>query len=664
VIIALLFVSLCTFLAGGLIPAFLRRGSGFAVVFGPVANIAGCAVGLLGVILSMIQGPAESGSIHWGVPSGSLAVGIDPLSALFALPVLVISALCAVHGCGYMKPQAARGKDMPRFWAFCNLLTGGMLLVTAARNALLFLLGWEVMALASFFLVLFDSGREPVRRAAWIYLVATHLGTACILLLFSMLGSGGSLEFAGLSLPHPSLAGAAFVLALLGFGTKAGFVPFHVWLPEAHPSAPSNVSAVMSGVMIKTGIYGLLRFMLFLGPPPSWWGWTLLGAGLLSGVAGVLMALAQHELKRMLAYSSVENVGIIGMGLGTGLLGISYGIPAMAFLGFAGAFLHVLNHSVFKSLLFLASGAIGNAAGTRELDRLGGLMKRMPVTGAAFLVGSAAICGLPPLNGFVGELTAYLAAFSGIVNGAGTQGALPGMIAAGGLALMGGLALACFTKAFGMAFLGAPRSAGAGKACESSFSMRLPLVVLSILCLLMGLGGWLLVGLVEPVVGTVTAGLGYPLSTGVHAGFAESTLRYVSIGSVSVIAAGLLLLFARSRLLARRSVTVAPTWGCGYGSPEPSMQYTASSFADPLTGLFGPALGTRREPASPGALFPDRADFSSNTPDACTERFYIPLFSGMERFFKRLRVIQHGRINLYVLSIVVALAALLSWKLG
>jgi len=593
-----------------------------------------------------------------------MAVGIDPLSALFALPVLVISALCALHGCGYMKPYAAKGKDMSRFWAFYNFLTGGMLLVTVARNALLFLLGWEVMALASFFLVLFDAGREPVRRAAWIYLVATHLGTACILLLFSMLGSGGSLDFTGLSLPDRSWAGAAFVLALVGFGTKAGFVPFHVWLPEAHPSAPSNVSAVMSGVMIKTGIYGLLRFILFMGPPPAWWGWTLLGVGLLSGVAGVLMALSQHELKRMLAYSSVENIGIIGMGLGLGLLGISYGIPAMAFLGFAGAFLHVLNHSVFKSLLFLAAGAIQNATGTRELDQLGGLLKRMPVTGAAFLAGSVAICGLPPLNGFVGELTAYLAAFTGIQNGAGTQGALPGIIAIGGLALMGGLALACFTKAFGIAFLGEPRSPGAGSARESHFSMRFPLVALSLLCLLMGLGGWLLVGLVEPVVGMLTTGFGFPVATGVHASHAESTLRYASIGSVSVIAAVLLLLFVRSRLLARRSVTTAPTWGCGYGSPEPSMQYTASSFADPLTGLFGPALGTGRNLASPGGLFPDRAGFSSDTPDACTDRFYIPLFTGMERLFKRLRVIQHGRINLYVLSIVVALAALLAWKLG
>lgn len=619
---------------------------------------------MLGVASFMLSGGLATSGAGRPVLPGTPAVGIDPLSAFFALPVLVITALCAVHACGYMKPKADGGKDMSRFWGFYNLLAGGMMLVIVARDALVFLLGWEAMALASFFLVLFDAEREPVRRAAWIYLVATHLGTACVLLLFAMLGAGGPLGFTDLSLPDPAWAGAAFMLALVGFGTKAGFVPFHVWLPEAHPSAPSSVSAVMSGVMIKTGIYGLLRFLLFLGPPAAWWGWTLLGVGLVSGFTGVLMALARNDLKRLLAYSSVENIGIIAMGLGAGLLGTTYGIPAMAFLGFAGALLHVLNHSVFKSLLFLATGSVQNGAGTGDLDRLGGLVKRMPVTGAAFLAGSIAICGLPPLNGFTGELTAFLAAFSGIMDGAGSPGSLAGMIIAGGLALLGGLALACFTKAFGTAFLGEPRCASAEKAVESPFSVRFPMVALSVLCLLLGLGGWLLTGLVEPVAGMLTAGLGYSFPTGPHAGLASSVLLHVSIGSGALILFFFMIHSLRSRLLSRRTVTEAPTWGCGYGYPDPTMQYTASSFAAPLTGLFGPALGTRRKLVPPGGLFPDGSSFSTDTADSCTERFYSPLFTGMERLFKRFRVIQHGRINLYVLSIVLALAALLAWKLG
>lgn len=649
------------FLAGGLVLAVMPCRSGFSRVFGPMVNIAGSAFGVAGTVLSMLSGPA---GIVFRARSGILAVGIDPLSAFFALPILVVSSLCAVHGYGYMKPKAAIGKDLSRFWAFYNLLTGGMLLVTAARNAMLFLLGWEAMALASFFLVIFDSDREPVRRAGWIYLVATHLGTACILLLFTMLGTGNSLDFSGLSLSEPSRAGAAFLLALIGFGTKAGFVPFHVWLPEAHPSAPSSVSAVMSGVMIKTGIYGLLRFMLFLGPPAAWWGWTLLGTGLVSALAGVLMALAQDDLKRMLAYSSVENVGIIGMGLGAGLLGTCYGIPAMAFLGFAGALLHVMNHSVFKSLLFLAAGSVQNATGTVGLDRLGGLIKRMPVTGAAFLAGSIAICGLPPMNGFVGELVAFLAAFSGIRDAAGSPAALAGIMVAGGLALSGGLAMACFTRAFGTAFLGEPRDGRAKRALESALSMRLAMIVLSVLCVLMGLGGWFLAGLVEPVAAGISSGLGHPFPPGVHAGLAGGVLLHVALVSGAVIAGVFVLLRVRSRLLSGRSVTHAPTWGCGYGYPDATMQYTASSFAAPLTGLFGQALGTRRKLVPPEGLFPDASSFSTVTADTCTERFYSPLFTGMERLFKRFRVIQHGRINLYVLSIALALAALLAWKLG
>ena len=261
--------------------------------------------------------------------------------------------------------------------------------------------------------------------------------------------------------------GVLFLLAVIGFGTKAGFIPMHVWLPEAHPAAPSHVSAVMSGVMIKTGIYGLLRMLTLLGPPPAWWGWTLLAIGAVSGILGVLYALSQHDLKRLLAYHSVENVGIIALGLGVGLLGISYGNPAMAVLGFTGGLLHVVNHALFKGLLFLGAGSVLHATGT-EIDRLGGLLRRMPVTGATFLVGAAAISGLPPLNGFVGEFLIYLGAMAGLAGQARVVSAWPLMavLVVGGLALIGGLAAACFTKAFGIVFLGEPRGAEAARATK------------------------------------------------------------------------------------------------------------------------------------------------------------------------------------------------------
>ena len=310
------------------------------------------------------------------------------LSSAFVLPIAFVVAVAALFGTQYLRKSAAVHGDCPSgrkgtgeffgldaserrndptgrqmsqspaacaaSWFFFNLLAATMLLVVAARNGLFFLVCWEGMSLASFFLVNSEHEREEVRRAGWIYLVAMHLGTACLLVVFLLLGrQSGSLDFDRLS-AEAALAGGLFLLAVVGFGTKAGFIPLHVWLPEAHPAAPLHVSAVMSGVMIKTGIYGLLRVLSIFGEMPAWWGWTLVAVGVTSGILGVLFALAQHDLKRLLAYHSVENIGIIALGLGVGMLGVSYRIPAMALLGFLGAILHVINHALFKSLLFLA----------------------------------------------------------------------------------------------------------------------------------------------------------------------------------------------------------------------------------------------------------------------------------------------------------------------
>ena len=286
-------------------------------------------------------------------------------------------------------------------------------------------------------------------------------------------GSGG-LDFNQLGGLTPELAGLCFVLAVIGFGAKAGILPFHVWLPEAHPAAPSHVSALMSGVMIKTGIYGILRILTFLGPLPAWWGCALICIGLFSGVIGVLFALAQHDLKRLLAYHSVENIGIIVMGLGIGLFGISTGSPALAVLGFAGGILHVANHALFKGLLFLGAGSVIHGAHTHEIDHLGGLLKRMPWTALTFLIGSIAISGLPPLNGFVSEFLIYVGAFDGALPAKGVS-AVPLLAVIAGLALIGGLATACFTKAFGIVFLGEPRSDHPARARESGMGMILQL---------------------------------------------------------------------------------------------------------------------------------------------------------------------------------------------
>jgi len=633
----------------------------------------GCAVGgavaasLLGMFPSvriLLGAPVESLRLPWSVPYGAFFVAVDALSAFFLVPIFVLSALAAVYGAEYLQTYRDRRALGPA-WFFFNLLVASMVLVVIARNAVLFLVAWEVMALASFFLVTFEDEKESVRDAGWVYLVATHLGTAFLLALFILLGStAGSPDFDQFSVA-PSQAGLLFVLALVGFGAKAGFMPLHVWLPEAHPAAPSHVSALMSGVMIKTGIYGLVRTFTFLAqsaaPPPAWWGWLLCAVGLTSGIFGVLFALAQHDLNRLLAYHSVENIGIIALGLGVGLLGLSTGMPTLAALGFAGGLLHVLNHALFKGLLFLGAGAVAHAAGTREIDHLGGLLKRMPWTGLTFLIGAVAISGLPPLNGFVSELLIYLGAFHGLTAAASAT-AVSVLCVIGGLALIGGLAAACFTKAFGIVFLGEPRSDHAAQAHEPGLAMRLPMLLLAAGCVLIGLLAPLAVHALAPVLANVT-GLS-PQVVRTHVAPAGRIFPFVTAGGIGLLGVVAALAGVRSWLLSGRPVATNVTWDCGYTQPTPRMQYTASSFAQPLTDLFGILLQTRRRLVPPTGLFPRGASLATDTADVCAERLYAPVFLGIGRGLAALRWLQHGRVHLYVLYIALTLVVLLIWKLG
>jgi hydrogenase-4 component B len=621
---------------------------------GAAGSMTAAPLGLIPAIQVLAGGPPVHASWDWNMPFGALALNLDGLSAFFLIPILILSALAAWYGVEYLKHCDRRGTA--NSWLWFGLLVSSMMAVCLAANGLLFLFAWEVMTLSSFFLVAFDRHDERARKAAWMYMVASHLGTAFLLVMFMTLSkSGGSFAFAGFS--AKGTAGFCFLFALIGFGTKAGFMPLHVWLPEAHPSAPSHVSALMSGVMIKTGIYGLVRVLGFLGPPPMWWGFTLLAAGAVSGVLGVLFALAQHDLKRLLAYHSVENIGIIGLGLGVGLVGMSGGHPFVAALGFSGALFHVFNHAMFKGLLFLAAGSAAHSAGTRDIDRLGGLLKKMPGTGVTFLIGSVAIAGLPPLNGFAGEFLVYLGAFSGIV----TMNALPAVslaAAATSLALIGGLAAACFAKAFGAVFLGEPRTEAAARARENGISMTFPMAVLACVCVAAGLLGFL-----------VVLGLAPALKSGLHVSY-EGELRIAAgwLLRVSAVAAvfsafGFLVWALRRRLLSVRRIAEAGTWDCGYRATSPRMQYTASSFAQPITDLFRFFLRTKKHFRPPERYFPSRLSFESETPDVSRERVYQPVFDAVRRSMERLKPIQEGRIQVYVLYMFLTLLVLLLWQL-
>ncbi len=637
---------------------FANRGR-WPTIFGVSGTLIGCLFGIVPAIGVVLGQPSQSFRMAWDVPYGSLFLQLDPLSGFFLIPVFLLCAVAAIYGAEYLEEYRGR-KALAPPWFFFNLLGASMVVVILAHNGVLFLMAWELMALSSFFLVTFEDEKESTRQAGWIYLVASHVGTAFLLVLFILLSrTNGSLDFNRFS--PSSGPGLLFVMALFGFGTKAGFVPLHVWLPEAHPAAPSHVSAVMSAVMIKTGIYGLLRVIMFLGAPEIWWGWVLCGVGFTSGMVGVLLALAQKDLKRLLAYSSVENAGIIALGLGVGLIGLCAARPVVAVVGFAGAFLHVLNHSLFKGLLFLGAGNVLHGAHTREIDSLGGLLRRMPLTGATFLIGAAAISGLPPLNGFVSEFLIYLASFKGAVSLSGS-GSVPMFATIAGLALIGGLAAACFTKAFGIVFLGQPRTAQAQQAHEVGFAMVLPGFILAAGCALIGLLGARVVASMAPLVSEVT---GISL-VAVHASLSEATRSISFVGLVSGSLVGIVTLLALGRkiALAGRPVSTTVTWDCGYAEPSSRMQYTGSSFAQPLTGTFGLLLQTRRVLLAPMGLFPTEASLVTETRDPYQVYIFQPFFRAIGRFFSLLRPVQQGQVQLYILYIAITLLLLLVWQLA
>jgi hydrogenase-4 component B len=657
---SLLLLGLCVIVCGGFLALLLCNKPKLSSWLACAGVVVGSVLGLIPATAVLLNGAKESMRYDWSIPFGSFFIELDPISALFLIPIFGLSALAAIYGTEYLWPYRQK-KSLGVPWFFYNLLAAAMAVVVLARNAVLFLIAWEVMSLASFFLVTFEHEEKQNRDAGWTYLVAMHIGTAFLLAFFILLGSNtGSLDFDRIGNIAPSAANILFLLAVIGFGTKAGFMPMHVWLPHAHPAAPSHVSAVMSGVMIKTGIYGLVRTLTLLGQPPEWWAWLLIAIGVSSGVLGVLFALAQHDLKRLLAYHSVENIGIITLGLGLGVLGLSTGLPTLAVLGFAGGLFHVVNHALFKGLLFLGAGSIAHAAGTREIDHLGGLLKRMPWTGLTFLIGAVAISGLPPLNGFASEFLIYLGVFKdGISNG--VQAVILTLCIIGGLVLIGGLACACFTKAFGIIFLGEPRTEHARGAHEVKLAMRLPMLILAICCILVGLFSPFLIRHAAPVITQVTSLDSQVVTLEISETFAIMW-RFV-VAAVLLIVLAAFLAAMRKWMLRGRSVRSAGTWDCGYAAPSARMQYTASSFAQPLTYLFKPFLRTHSKSVSTKEYFPAESDFATKTADISGRYLFKPTFNWINRTLSRLHWLQHGRLQIYVLYIALTLLVLLIWKM-
>jgi hydrogenase-4 component B len=645
---------------GALLTIVAWRSDAWALRIGSSSAVAACLLGMGGAGVALARGQTAEWALAWSLPIGSVRIGLDPLTSFFLLCIFLVGGLAALYGAGYLHGYHGERRITGPVVGF-NLLVGAMVLVVLARDAILFLVAWELMSVASYFLVTFESNRDSVRRAGTTYLIATHLGVLVLFALFALLArSAGSFAFADMTHAGSTLrvgSNLGFVLALIGFGTKAGFWPVHFWLPDAHPAAPSHVSALMSGVMIKLGLYGLVRVLGFLGPWRAGWGIALLAIGMVSGLTGVLLALSQRDLKRLLAYCSVENVGVVAIGLGLGVLGRSLGRPHVAMLGFAGALLHVLGHGLFKGLLFQGAGSVLHATGTRDIGSLGGLLRRMPITGGTFLVGAAAIAGLPPLNGFVSEMLIYLAAFRGAAVMPKSAGAAA-MLVLPALALIGGLAAVCFIKAFGIVFLGEPRAAAAEAARETDrTSMKIAMMVGAVLCLGIGIAPLAALHLIRPAAGQL-AGIVTPQP------FSTEPLASISLAAAVLLGLFGLLVLIRARLLTGRRVDLAPTWGCGYSQPSPRMQYSATSFVDPIRAPFASILRTHVVSRPPVGYFPGSALYEDHVRDMAGERVLVPVWRRFLRLNSRMRVIQSGRMQLYLVYVLVTLVALLLWQMG
>ncbi len=631
------------------IPLFLGRKIAFLLIS------AGATIGLAAVVqVLLLRTPMLTYESTWQIPVGTLLFRLDHLSAFFLIPVLVVSCCIALYSCGYCSTSPDNRAES-RLTCYLGLIIAAIIMLLIAANGITLLIFWEAMALLVYLAMNLEHSRAEVRGAGLQYLVVSHITTLLIIVVYALSSRHGVATFpAGGSLdPSTPLATGIFLVAVVAFGMKAGIMPLHIWLPAAHANAPSHISAIMSGVLIKMGIYGLLRTISFFGVPPIWWGVLLLSLGVVSAVVGVLFAIGQHDIKRLLAYHSIENIGIIVMGIGVALVGTAGGNQSLYVLGMAGALLHVLNHALFKSLLFLGAGAIIHVAGTRDIDRMAGLARALPLTSLAFLTGSVAICGLPPLNGFVSEFLIYIGIFKGFGSATGSAAVLLAL-AAPLLALTGGLALACFVKVYGMVFLGAPRQELPPP--HESPAMTAAMAVLGCCCLLIGILPWTVTFLLEPVITSIAPAPGATLPTLRN----MAGLDTLSIAAAILLGLIIILTLWYRRRLAAREIGTTGTWDCGYAAPAPSMQYTSSSFAEMLVRIFGGILRPERHVPEIKELFPERARFESHVPEVVLDKGILPFFAAVDKRLAAIRRLQSGQLTHYILYIFMALIVLLA----
>ena len=652
-------LTLVMYLVGAVLPLLLISSPRLSLVsgcsLGAIAGLLGLGLGIQGLL-----SPEPLGiSLGYLLPGVNFQISVDRLSGFFLATICLVTSLVSFYSLDYMKIYH---RENIAWWCFCyNLFCLSMALVVTVSNTITFLIFWEIMTLSSYFLVTFEYQSHQVRKAGFTYIVMTHLGTVFITCAFLMMFNGvQGWDFAALSsnsaaLPN-SVRSLVFICALIGFGTKAGVVPLHLWLPLAHPAAPSNVSAVMSGVMLKTAIYGMIRLgMDILGPGPVWWGGTILTVGVISALIGVIYALMEHDLKRLLAFHSVENIGIILMGLGTSMIFYAWSMPVLAAIALAAGLFHVLNHAVFKSLLFLGAGSIYYSTHSKDMEELGGLIKRMPQTALLFLVGAIAISAIPPFNGFASEYQIYQSLLNIAYLKVSSYWSVAGILACAALALTGALAAACFVKAFGVTFLALPRSKEATEAIEVPWGMRLSMAPLGILCLVLGVAPGLALNSLAGITNQLLPGSIFPQVNTYNFNLALLLMLMMAV------------LFGLSKLLGKlyggQTVRKSETWGCGV-ELNPSMEYTAASFSQPIRRVYRFLLQPKRKVKQKFKQLPYfgyNIYFEEHIRSIIMDYLYIPLRRVIVFTSIKWRYIQNGNINLYLGYIFVTLIGLLVW---
>lgn len=667
----LFFFSLAILLAGAILSACSGKKEATTRIISSTFAAVGSLSGLISGVYFLISGKIFGFSLPLSLPGFNLTFNIDRLSGFFIALVGLVSLLASIYALGYLKHY--KGKyNLNWLGFFYNAFIASLLLVPAADNMIFFLVVWEIMSITSYFLVIFEKKEEETIKAGFLYFLMTHIGTAFILVAFLLLykytGSFNFSEISAAAHQLPTLAAAGvFIFSLIGFGSKAGIIPLHIWLPEAHPAAPSHVSAIMSGVMIKLGVYMMFRlFTDVLVNIPLWWGIVILLVGAISSILGVLYALAEHDIKRLLAYHSIENIGIILLGLGAGMIFLSLGMNSLAAVAFAASLFHTLNHAVFKALLFLGAGSVISATHTRNMEEYGGLIKRMPQTALFFLIGSLAISAIPPFNGFFSEWLCFQSLFSGASLG-NFHLSLLFLAAAGLLAFTSALAAACFVKAFGVSFLARPRSEEAEHAKEVGSAMLSGMGILAALTLVFGLFS----GTISRLLADISLSLKSLTGSDLTSSFTTQSInvsRDWAIVSPTTIFIGLALALALTAaavyLITRKNKTeIVRTWDCGHDL-KPNMEITATGFSRSIITIFRGVLKPTKQTSVEYSdekmrYFPKNQSVNIGRDDIYRKYLYSPIKKLAHLVSDRTKGIQSGNINAYIAYIFIGLIALL-----